>query len=695
APSREMPVIIISIDTLRSDHLPVYGYRGVGTPNIDRLRAGSILFEHAYSHIPLTLPSHATIFTGRVPAASGVRDNLGFRLGPAVPTLAEALKSNGYATGAAVSAFVLRKESGIGRGFDFYEDQIDAENPGANIGRVQRSGYETAGIAEKWIAAHDRRPFFFFLHLYEPHTPYDPPEPFRSRYPSRYDGEIATADDIVGKFIAFLQREGIYDKALIILLSDHGEGLNDHGELEHGLLLYREALQVPLIVKLPRQSLSGRSVSDPVQLSDVFPTVTTLTGSKSAAVAGTSLLAIATTSNPPRQIYAETLYPKLHYGWSDLHSLIDRTKHYIHGPKPELYDMAADAAEKHNILGSDRRTVAAMRSAILPLIDANAAPSAVSPEEAKKLAALGYIGSAIAPASGPLADPKEKVGVTDDLRKVFSLYERAKYAEALPLLQKLVHDNDRMLDVWDMLARDLDQLGRTDEAIDAAKQALRLSPTTTHLALMVATMSLDIGRLDDAEKHASLALEAEPGLAHDVLARVALARGDLPRAEKEAHLALETRDRLFALLTLGNIEHERKNYSAALTWCDKAIEVLQRRKGTSVKGLYFLKGDTLARLGRNDEAEVALRKEIELFPRDPRAYQNLVLLYAAEGKSQDATQLVFDLEKNAHTAAAYAAIASTLRTLGDKEGVRFWIARGLQQFPQDAKLRKLATGASG
>jgi tetratricopeptide (TPR) repeat protein len=690
-PSNRTAVILISIDTLRSDHLPVYGYRKVETPAIDRLRADGILFQHAYSHVPLTLPSHTTMFTGRLPADNGVRDNIGFHLDPKIPTLAEILKRNGYATGAAVSAFVLRRETGISRGFDFYEDQIDPANSGANVGRVQRKGGETEQIAEKWIGEHRGQPFFFFLHLYEPHTPYEPPEPFRSRYPLPYDGEIATADDIVGHFIGFLQQQGIYDQALIILLSDHGEGLNDHGEQEHGIFLYREALQVPLLLKLPGRAMHGASVETPVQLSDVFPTIAWATASKTGLTVAQSLIDVATHKPASRQVYSETLFPKFHYGWSDLHSLITESRHYIEAPRAELYDVRADPAEKNNILLSDRRSYVALRAAIAPLIRTSLAPAPVSAEEASKLAALGYIGSAV-PTAGDLPDPKDKVATSGELRRAFILYDKGQYAEALPLLQKLVQENERLLDVWDIMARTLDQLGRTDEAIAAAKRGLQLSPNTAHLALMVAKMCIDKGRLDEAQKHAELALEGDPAVAHDILARVWLARGDFPRAEKEAHLALEDRDRVFALLTIAKIEMQRKNYPGALAWSDRAVGVLERRHGTGVKGVYFLRGDALARLDRVDEAEGAFLKEVEMFPRDPDAYKNLILLYVTEGRNDQATRMVFDLIKRSPTPPAYIAVVTTLRTIGDVNGARYWTIKALQQFPDDPGLRKLARG---
>ncbi|MGH9423279.1 MAG: sulfatase, partial [Thermoanaerobaculia bacterium] len=247
SPSSTMPVILISIDTLRSDHLPAYGYKGVATPNIDALRADGILYERAYSHVPLTLPSHVSILTGMLPADSGIRDNIGNRLSPSIPTIADLLKKNGYATGAAVSAFVLRHETGVNHGFDFFDDSTRPAAGGEVLGRIQRSGGETLQAARRWLDTQGERPFFFFIHFYDPHTPYEPPEPFFSKYPNHYDGEIAYTDSIVGDLIDDLKKKGVYDKALIILLSDHGEGLNEHGEEEHGLFLYREEIQVPLI----------------------------------------------------------------------------------------------------------------------------------------------------------------------------------------------------------------------------------------------------------------------------------------------------------------------------------------------------------------------------------------------------------------------------------------------------------------
>ena len=270
------PIVIISIDTLRSDRLPVYGYGEVETPAIDALAQDSILFERAYTHVPLTLPAHASLFTGLLPGEHGVRDNAGYRLDTeGRPYLPRQLSELGYRTGGAVSSFVLRSATGLGRHFDVYDDRIIS--PGSEL-EAERDGASTLDSIRPWVRSASEQPFLLFLHLYEPHTPYRPPEPYASRYSSAYDGEIAAADRVVGDLIDELRKLGVYDRAAIVLLSDHGEGLGDHGEQEHGVLLYREVLQIPLLLKLPRSERAGTSIATPVALIDVAPTLLELAG---------------------------------------------------------------------------------------------------------------------------------------------------------------------------------------------------------------------------------------------------------------------------------------------------------------------------------------------------------------------------------------------------------------------------------
>jgi choline-sulfatase len=686
------PVILISIDTLRSDHLPAYGYSGVQTPAIDALRADSILFERAYSHCPLTVPSHATVFTGALPAENGMRDNNGYVLSPDTPTLAELLGANGYTTGGAVSAYVLRKGSGIERGFASWDDDLPTQTAGPDRSGTQRDGELTLKAAGTWLTANSSKLPFYFLHLYEPHSPYAPPEPFRSRYQSAYDGEIARVDELVGRYLTQLKAAGIYDKALIILFSDHGEGLNDHGEEEHGIFLYREALQVPLIIKLPDAANAGRSVSSPVQLSDIFPTVLDATGVKPPASprsssGARSLLGTLKQAPSQRQIYSETYFPRFHFGWSDLHSLISETHHFIEAPQPELYAVS-DTAEKRNVLADNRRIFASMRRDIEPLIRSADAPKPVSTEEAAKLAALGYLGSA-SPADGPLPDPKTKTATFREIREAFKHFRAGRYEEALTFYQRLLRENPKMLDLWDISARALIHLGRHAEAIAAAKEGLKLSPQSRHIALMIADLELEQGNLDQAVQHAELALQSHPLEAYDIVARAALERGDAEAAERAARsaAAVDANDPR-VLMTLGRIEKEKKNLPAALAHMERAA-VVAREKKSVLSGLHYLRGDVLARLGRTAEAEAAFREEIQFFPQQSLAYRNLIVLYVAEGRLVDATKLVHDLERAAPTAPSYVAISETLRVVGDEQGARFWARRGLQRFPNDKTLKRL------
>ena len=606
------------------------------------------------------------------------------------------LKSKGYATGGAVSAVVLRGDTGIRRGFDFWEDSIDVDPSFLSIGRAQRSGDVTREIAQKWIGEHGHgsQPFFFFFHIYEPHTPYEPVEPFRTRYRSAYDGEVATADDIVGKFLNYLRQEGIYDRATILLMSDHGEGLGDHGEDEHGILLYRETLQVPLILKLPHQAQKGLSVPSPVALIDVFPTIADAFGVPRTGPARSLLDVASGKVENDRSIYSETYYPRLHFGWSDLHSLINGKNHYIQSTDPELYDLTVDPSETKNILPENRRAYFALREQIKPYIRSPAAPSEVDDEQKRQLIALGYVGSTVSTSrDAVLPDPRKNIRKANLISQAFRLFKDARYEEALGATRELLHDNPLMLDIWALQSRVLAKLNRPEEAVDAAKEALRISPGSASLALGVATLSMDLGRLEDAEAHARLALKQSPHEAHAVMARIRLRQKKFAQARDEINAASGNgKPRPDEWMLLGQIALEEGKLDDALRSFDQVVALLRATHRRPPPQLSYFRGDTLARMGRADEAEREFLNEIRMFPADPQAYKNLILLYATEGKMQEATGLVFSLEKASPTQPSYVAISETLKTLGDRNGARFWAARGLSKFPSDRHLQALLRG---
>ncbi|HMF08589.1 MAG TPA: sulfatase-like hydrolase/transferase, partial [Thermoanaerobaculia bacterium] len=534
------PVLLISVDTLRADHLPAYGYSGVATPHLDDLRKDAILFENAYTHVPLTLPSHVALMTGVLPPQNGVRDNIGYRLGPQPETLAGFLGHHGYATGAAVSSAVISRVTGINRGFELYDDDIEPTAMDQTIGRLRRDGSETAERIEKWIASVDTRPFLAFFHTYDCHTPYEPPEPYRSRYPLAYDGAIARTDEVIGGLLDMLRQRGLYDRTVVIFLADHGEGLKDHGEEEHGVLLYRETIHVPLMIKLPGQNRGGSRVATPVALTDVFPTLAQMLGL--AAPAGLPGIPLVTPDGklPVRRIYSETLYPRLHLGWSDLASLEDDRYHYIEAPRSELYDMVADPGERKDLSPALPPAFRSMRIALSQMARPVQAPGSADPEQVKKLAALGYLsGSASDLTTRDLPDPKDRIGAVEELKQAFGALKDQRYEEAAKRFKAIVKDNPRMVDVWQLLAQADLKLSRDEEALAALLQAAKLSPGNPQVLLALSEYYRVTGDFKKAREHAELARDAGALDAHENLARIALAQGDSKTAESEARAALQ------------------------------------------------------------------------------------------------------------------------------------------------------------
>lgn len=697
------PVILISIDTLRSDHLPAYGYGQVETPAIDGLAKDGLVFERAYSHTPLTLPSHVSMLTGRLPTEHGVRDNVGYRYDAGkAPSLAAVLHGAGYATGAAVSAYVLRPETGLSEGFDAYDAGIPVHFADS-LGLSQRPGGQTADAALAWVRTVKDKPFFLFLHLYEPHTPYAPPEPFAGRYAGRpYDGEVAAADAIVGRVLDEIKKLDRYDDAVILLVSDHGEGLGEHGEQEHGIFLYREALQVPMILKLPGGKLGGGRASRPAQIVDVFPTLLSLVGvqpPKEAAGAfpGRTLLDLRdplSEGTPERDLYAETFYPRLHFGWSELTSLVRGRFHYIQGPDPELYDLAADPGEKANVLARERRAFATLRQSLQGIERPLQAPGAVDAETARKLAALGYASAAARTDAGEkLPDPKSRIGTLADFDLAMRLFAQGRYAESVPAFQRLVAASPKMADAWENLAQALTKLGRLDEALDAYEHAMEASGGASFVAVATGTLLLQMGRLDEARAHAELGLAGSPGMANSLLAQVEIARGRTAEAEKAARAALASPgSRIAPLMTLAQVFQKQDRLDEALKYADEAAAELARTgaAGQAYAGIHWIRGDVLARLGRTAEAEREFLQEIRDFPADTRAYASLSLLYASQGRAQESIAALRRLVEANGSPAAYAEAVRTLRILGDPQGAAALLRHGLAVHPGSRELRALA-----
>jgi arylsulfatase A-like enzyme len=681
------PVVVISIDTLRADHLPAYGYRGVETPALDALAKDGIVFENAVAQVPLTLPSHVTLFTGLNPFQHGVRDNSGYRLGKGSVTLAAFLRSRGYATGGAVSSIVLDHGSGVAEGFDFWEDGVESRDASETLGRVQRAGTETERLLEEWVGNLPAdKPFLAFLHLYEPHTPYEPPEPFRARYAARpYDGEIAAADAVVGSFVAFLKQKALYDRALVVFLSDHGEGLSEHGEDEHGILLYRETTRVPLFVKLPGGKRAGRRESAPAALADVFPTVAQLTGEKPPeGLAGRPLLDPGSPVPAARRVYSETLYPRLHFGWSDLAALTDDRYEYIEAPRPEIYDWRTDPAQKNDLARDLPPAFRSMRAELAGLDRPLQAPGESDPETLRKLASLGYISASRTNlAEKNLPDPKDRLPTLDLLKQASRLVSQHREDEAIASLTKLAEENPRMLDAWETLARTARHAGRPREALAALEAADRLSPATPQILLGLADLHRELKEFDKARSLALAAGETGAVGHHEVLAAIALDRGDPETARAEARAALarsKTARAPFVLLARADVLSG--DLAAALADADRALAIEKEWRQPPLVGLQATRGDILARMGREKEAEGAFQAEIRDFPENLDGWSRLALVYASSGRAAELRDTLIGMTRRVPAPAAFEAAARVCELIGDAAGARFWRRRkALRQPP--------------
>ncbi len=676
------PVILISIDTLRADRLPAYGYERGKTPALDRFRQDAILYENAYSHCPLTLPAHVSMLTGLLPPEHGVRNNLGFTFHPRGPSsLPQILRLKGYATAAMVSSFVLRGETGLASLFDTYDASV-APTPGLPVSEYVRDGAQTTRLAKSWIDQRDSAPFFLMLHLYEPHAPWTPPASFSGSGFDAYDDEIAYADSIVGDLLAHLRSTGVYDRSIIIVVSDHGEGLGDHGEMQHGILLYREALHVPMLLKLPGQKRGGSTIETPAQLIDILPTVTSLVGvDRPPGLSGESLLDLPES----RQIYGETLYPQLQLGWSALQSTMDERYHFIDSPSPELFDITIDPEETRNVIDDLRRHASLRRNHLASYSTDVAQIEDVDPETAKKLAALGYVGASRSVANAEAPDPKSAIREMARIEEGFRLASERKFERAASLLAEVVREHPGMIDIWIKLGEIYQQSNDLDRSAAAYREAmtrsLRVSPD---LVLAVADVHLAKGEFSQARSHAELALDADPTRAHETLARIALLEGRLDVAEREARTAIDHASGSFIapMLVFAEVLQKQGHLDAALEAIAEAERLSASRGLGQVYGLEFLRGDTLARNGLPNEAMAAYEREITSFPHSRQAYANLAVIQFIGQRPDKMNSTLERLVAANPDRQSYDLASRTLEVLGEHEAAAAWRRRA----PRDGAL---------
>jgi arylsulfatase A-like enzyme/tetratricopeptide (TPR) repeat protein len=690
----DAPIVLISIDTLRADHLPLYGYAAGATPNLDALGREGVVFEDLYSHCPLTLPAHASMFTGLLPPRHGVRDNLGFRLAPEHRTLATRFKAAGLPTGGAISAYVLRGATGIAQGFDFYDDRIEVEPGTESAGNLQRDGSTAVEALSRWIEGQGGARFFAFLHLYEPHTPYSPPERHRA-HALAYDGDVSYADELVGRFLDGLKARGVYDRAVIAVTSDHGEGLKDHGEEEHGVFLYREAVHIPLILRLPRAARAGARVAGVVAQADLAPTLLELAGVGVDGMDGVSLRASLDGGAPRGQpVYSETLYPRYHFGWSELFAVTEGRYRYVRAPRRELFDISSDPRETTNLSGERESVAAAMDRWLEPKV---AMGSAAKPEEVpsdvrEKLQALGYVGGggAAPTSSGTRPDPKDRIGVYEEFKQGLSLRLAGRRAEAVEQLRKVVRANPDMRDAWEMLGVTLVEMERRREGIEALDRTIALDPTRAEPHLALAKLYALDGRRELARQHAEVAVAREPGKAYELLAQLMLDEGRNDRAADAARRSLEADpQRVMSHFVLGVVAQRAGRYDEALAAFRKAEEANRLQKGSVVLKLHASMADCLARLGREAEAEREFLAEIQAVPWSSEGRLGLAMLYRSQGRDAEARTTLAGLvaAQPRPTAETYWTVVRAFSVLGDASAAREWASRARTKFPNDARFR--------
>jgi choline-sulfatase len=638
ATSRPRPnILLITIDTLRADHVGCYGAANVKTPTMDALAKDGILFEHAFSQVPLTWPSHAAILTGTYPFQNGVQDFTGHPLAPQFRSAAQAFKQAGYATGAVVSSFVLDRSWGLARGFDFYDDAFSATTfQQKDLGLVDRRASESVSHALDWLKKNRHRPFFLWLHLYDPHSPYDAPEPFATQYRDHpYDGEIAYSDHELGRLIAWLKINHMYDRTGIVLLSDHGESLGDHGEKEHGFFIYNSTIRIPLIVKAPAGRQPGSKRMDaPAESVAVAPTLLRLAGLKDSIekqFQSEDLL------GPPRVdklAYSETFYPFSSFGWNPLHSLETGRYQYIEAPEPELYDLVADSEEQKNIAAQQPATASVLREKLQEILK-NRPFSVKQPngnklnaEAAEKLRTLGYVAyqspvSADALAKG-LPDPKSKLWEFNSILQAADAFRVNDFPTGESLLGKVRERDPQMHLIPFMLGESAIRQQKWDAAEAEMRKCLDLNPNFDQAMTGLATALIKQGNQGEAKKYLQDALKQnsqnyrawyEMGIA-DVRTNKQLAIADFERA-----IAIQP-NFAFARRELGMLHFEQKDYVEAATHLSKAAEL-----GMDDALLLNNLGICYSRTGRLQQAIASYRKALKANSNLAQAHLNLGFAY--------------------------------------------------------------------
>lgn len=733
-PASERSIVLVTLDTTRADRLGAYGHRGGLTPNLDRIAREGVLFEDAVSPVPLTLPAHASLFTGRYPASHGVRHNGIYRLRESETTLAEHLRSHGFATAGFVAAYVLNRGFGAEQGFDLYDDVPGNrfEEGRDRIYDAQRTAGAVNGRVLPWLDA--RRPgerFFLWVHYYDPHDPYAPPEGEGPLAGEGYDREISYMDARFGDLLRALEERGLLDRSVLVVAADHGESLGEHGEKTHGIFLYEGAVRIPMILRAPGLVPSGKRLPGPAELVDLAPTVLEILGLPPLPAAqGRSLVPrlAGKDDGRGRLAFAESLMPRLEFGWSELRMTTDGRFKYVEAPRPELYDLREDPREERNLAANEPERGGELAAALARWVaetrdDAAESDAArpLDPDEEAKLRSLGYLGGDFFK-SGEAAgrtDPKDGIVEVRRLDEARERLAAGDAAGALPGIEAVLRANPRNHQARTSKALALIELGRLEEAEEEAMAQLAASETDAEASAVLqekargllasvlrlrgddagaedqyrkilaadpgngpaatdlARLLLDLGRTGEASALVDGVLAADPRNGMALATRFLVERrlGEEGRALRTAAALADARaGDVPVLLEAGRLLQTAGDPARAAACYEVALE--QQR--TLDPGLLGRLG--AARLSAGDEggAEEAFRAASSLAPADPRPHHYLGVIALGRGDERGARE-------------AFArAVRADPRFAGSEIQLARWLARQGRRDEAIAALREAA-----
>jgi arylsulfatase A-like enzyme/tetratricopeptide (TPR) repeat protein len=644
-------LLFLTLDTTRADRIGAYGYANAETPSIDGLAQRGVLFKNCYASVPLTLPSHATLFTGREPIAHGIRNNGTYVLRQEETTLAETMQALGYRTFAVIASFTLHSKFGMSQGFDVYDDSLDFNTAANNI-RTEISADKAYAKFKNWFENNHAQKFFSWVHFYDPHSPYDPPPEYKSRFSDDYyDGEIAYTDGFVGRIVEDLRSKGILNKTLIIVAGDHGEAFGEHREFGHGIFCYEESLKVPLIISNPTIFREERRViSQRVRLTDIMPTVLELYGlDVPRNIQGKSLAPplFGEKENHDTQIYVESLFGKEDMGWAPLTGMILGDHKYISLPTPELYDLTSDPEEKRNLFGEKKSLAKKIDRRLSQYVQNNSnsggsARRTLTEADRERLESLGYVSPFSGEAKKEL-DPKDEIDLLNEILAVKKLLDKGNIEDAEKRLPALLESEQgvRIPPFYDSLCNMYKEQGDMDKATEILEKAVQQFPGKKRFRVNLALLHLETGKVLEAERLSLAIVDGYPDVAqaHSILALIYKGKGEIDKAAFYYDKALEIEPSNVMLnLNLAEAELERGNRLKAVELLDPLVQndVLMEESDSSKVRTRL--GILLARGGEYKQAIGLFLRIIEKNEADSEVWTHLGLSYYNKGDFEKARE---------------------------------------------------------